>query len=201
VSEYRFVQSDFEHPSLIEVLLEQTLKNWLGGPLFYNAFIDRFELSGDERVLDFGCGSGAGARCIARRLSAEGHLTGVDTSRFWLAKATQKLDRYPNVELKHGDIRTLAIPDGAYDVVAIAHVIHDIAPSERPSIVAALARKLQPDGALHIVEPTKPAHGMAVADIRALMERAGLEETESEEKGATYTGAYRPQREGKMQQT
>jgi ubiquinone/menaquinone biosynthesis C-methylase UbiE len=194
VSEYRFVQSDFEHPSFIEVLLEETVKNWLGGLLFYNAFAQRLDLAGDERVLDFGCGSGVGARCIARRLSTEGHLTGVDTSAFWLEKAGQKLDRYPNVELRHGDIRTLEIPDGTYDVIAIAHVIHDIAPQERAATVAALARKLKPEGVLRVVEPTKPSHGMAVAEIRALMAAAGLEEIDGREKGSTYTGAYRPQK-------
>jgi SAM-dependent methyltransferase len=49
----------------------------------YRRFVDGMGLRGDERVLDFGAGSGAAAGHLAKRLQAGGHLTCVDISPGW----------------------------------------------------------------------------------------------------------------------
>ena len=61
MSDDNFKEYDFEHPSTIFVL-EDKLKGLLGGPLLYNPYFITFGLKGNERVLDFGCGGGAGSR-------------------------------------------------------------------------------------------------------------------------------------------
>lgn len=92
----------------------------------------------------------------------------------------------------HGDIRELDLPKGAYDVISIAHVIHDIPPSERQVTVDALATPLKESGTLHINEPTNPSHGMPVEKIRTLMSQAGLREVDSAIDKSTYVGGFRP---------
>jgi ubiquinone/menaquinone biosynthesis C-methylase UbiE len=180
---------DFEHPSTLFILGDK-LKGLLGGPIMYNPYFKTFGLKGNERVLDFGCGGGAGSRCLANLLSKDGHLTCVDLSSYWITKARKRLDRSSNVECKSGDIREMDIPDASFDVISILHVVHDIAPADRQDILKTLSQKLKEGGLFFIKEPVKKSHGMPAEEIRALLSGAGLNEVEHEETKSEYTGKY-----------
>lgn len=195
VSAYEFEERDFEHPSVLFVL-EDALKGLIGGPLLYYPYFKAFGLKGDEKVLDFGCGGGAGSRCLLKFLNQHGHLTCVDTSNFWVDKAKKRLDKYSNVECRAGDIRELDIPDSVFDIVSVIHVIHDIPPAERRDTVKALVQKLKKDGIVFVREPTKRSHGMPVEEILALFSEAGLKETDSKATKSEYMGRFQKLGEG-----
>lgn len=189
MSEYTFKQVDFDNPSFL-FILEDKLKALLGGFLMYNPYFKCFRLKGNERVLDFGCGGGAGSRCLANLLSKDGHLTCVDASSYWIARARRRLRKYSNVECQAGDIREMDLPDSSFDVISTFHVIHDIAPAKRQDIVNALSQKLEAGGLFFIREPIKKSHGMPVEEIRTLLSGAGLEEVEHKTDKSEYTGKY-----------
>ena len=189
MSSHNFKQYDFEHPSTLFVL-EDTLKGLVGGPLLYNPYFKTFALKGTERILDFGCGGGAGSRCLANLLSRGGYLTCVDVSSSWIAKARKRLEKYSNVECKSGDIRELDIPDSSFDIISTIHVIHDIFPAERRDIVKTLSEKLKAGGLFFIKEPVKKSHGMPVEEIRTLLAGAGLKEIKHKETKSEYMGKY-----------
>lgn len=189
MSNYEFKKVDFEHPSILFVL-EDMLKGLIGGPILYNAYFKNFGLKGDEKVLDFGCGGGASSRCLANLLNRGGYLTCVDTSSYWIKKATNRLKRYSNVTCTAGDIREMDLSDSSFNVISVIHVIHDIAPAERQGILKALSRKLKSSGALFVREPTKKSHGMPVKEIRALLSDAGLKEIEHKDTKSEYMGKY-----------
>jgi len=189
VSHYEFKEYDFEHPSILFVL-EDMLKGLIGGSLLYYPYFRTFRLRGNEKVLDFGCGGGAGSRCLANLLSEDGQLTCVDVSSYWIRKARKRLERYSNVECKSGDIRELDISDSSFDVISAIHVIHDIAPAERQDIVKALSQKLKAGGVLFIREPTKKSHGISVDEIQTILSLAGLKEIEHKETKSEYMGKY-----------
>jgi len=189
MSDYEFKEHDFKHPSIL-LVLEDILKGLIGGPLLYYPYFKTFGLRGNEKVLDFGCGGGAGSRCLANLLNENGHLTCVDTSSYWIAKARKRLDKYSNVECKAGDIRELDISDSSFDVISVIHVIHDVSPAERQHIVKTLSRKLKVGGTLFIREPTKKSHGMPIDEIQALLSDASLREIEHKEGKSEYMGKY-----------
>jgi len=189
MSDGEFRGYDFEHPSVL-FILEDKLKGLLGGLLLYNPYFKTFGLKGNESVLDFGCGGGAGSRCLANRLGKDGHLTCIDVSKYWIRKARKRLGKYPNIECKAGDIRELDIPNSSFDVISTIHVIHDIAPTKRQDIVKALSQKLKIGGLFFIREPIKKSHGMPVEKIRALLSGAGLNELEHKETKSDYMGKY-----------
>ena len=189
VSAYKFEERDFEHPSILFVL-EDMLKGLIGGPLLYYPFFRTFGLRGDEKVLDFGCGGGAGSRCLLKFLNGSARLTCVDTSNFWIEKAMKRLSKYGNVECLAGDIRELDISDSAFDVISIIHVIHDIPPAERQDTVKALSRKLKKDGTVFVREPTRKSHGMAVEEILALFSEAGMKEDGHKATKSEYMGRF-----------
>ena len=62
---HEFKGYDFEHPYTL-FILEDKLKGLIGGHFLYNPYFKTFGLKGNESVLDFGCGGGAGSRCLAR---------------------------------------------------------------------------------------------------------------------------------------
>ena len=163
MKDYAYKQPDFDNPSFL-FRLEDKLKGFLGG-LLYKTYIKDFALKGDERVLDFGCGGAVESRFLLAHLKNGGQLTCVDTSRYWIQKAKKRLKKYANADCIAGDIRKLEIRDEFFDMIFTIHVIHDIPPGERQSIVDALVRKLKPGCAFFIWEPTKASHGMAAEEI------------------------------------
>ena len=136
------------------------------GPL-YRRYVDEMGLRGDERVLDYGCGSGAAARHLAKRLQAGGgRLTCMDVSERWQRTARRALHAYPDVEYRLGDVRAMDLPAASFDVVLVHWMLHDVPPWDRPGIVAELARLLRPGGRLFSREPTNARHGMPAAQVR-----------------------------------
>ena len=176
-------------PGRAEAQAARLFTNLLLSPL-YRRFVDEMGLRGDERVLDYGSGSGAAARHLARRLQQEGHLTCVDVSERWQAVLRRVLRAYPGVEFRLGDVREMNLPAASYDVVLVHWMLHDVPPWDRPSILAELARLLRPGGRLFSREPTSPKHGMPAAEVRELLAAAGLTETRSAEGSLRVIGSY-----------
>src|SRR5271157_869526 len=102
-TKHGFTKKDFDHPTAI-FILEDTFKSLVGSFLIYNPYFKTFGLKGDEAVLDFGCGGGAGSKSLAKLLYKGGNLTCIDTSKYWITKASKRLKKYLNVRLYSGDI-------------------------------------------------------------------------------------------------
>ena len=174
----------------ITVLLGYTLTR------SYKRYVDSFGLTGNERVLDYGSGSGRISRHIAQRLSQDhGHLTCVDVSRVWMDTIRKRLQKYPNVDFQLGDIDTLGLPDASYDVGVMHFVLHHIDSSVRQKKIDALSRTLKIGGRLFVREPTRVEHGTPVDEIRQVLTAAGLHERESKTErslvlGRVYNGVF-----------
>lgn len=143
---------------------------------YYRKFVQSFGLSGDERVLDFGCGPGAASRFIAPALDKGGELTCMDISPTWIARARKHLSGLSNVAFYVQDIQQWEANENYYDVIVIHFMLHDVPASNRPDVVMALSAKMKPGARLIIREPSKDEHGLPPAAIRELLSPLGLEE-------------------------
>jgi SAM-dependent methyltransferase len=163
-------------PGSAEVVLTLALGRTAMRP-YYARYVRGLGLRGGERVLDYGSGSASLSAHLADALAARrGRLTCVDVSETWCDVTQRALQHYDRVDCHCGDIAALDIEDGAYDLVLSHFVLHDVPPSERPAIVHHLARKLRPGGRFVLREPAGDDHGISPADIRRVLEPAGLEE-------------------------
>lgn len=177
-------------PGRAEVAAARYFNNLVLSPL-YRRYVQEMQLRGDERVLDYGSGAGAAARHLAPLLAAGGgHLTCMDVSARWQETLRVVLRAYPDVDLRRGDVRSMGLPDGSFDVVLVHWMLHDVPPWDRPSIVAELGRLLRPGGRLFSHEPTNPRHGMPAAEVRTLLSGAGLKEVVAEEGKKAVLGPY-----------
>ena len=190
MNDSNFKLRNFDNPSIF-FRFEDKFKWFLMGPLIYNPYFKKLGLKGNEHVLDFGSGGGVGSRGILKNLNGNGHLTCVDSSIYWINKSSSRLKKFGNVNFRHGDIRKLNIPSSSIDVISIIHVLHDIPPNDRQSTVFALVKTLKKTGIFCIVEPTRTSHGMPVSEIRELLLRVGLKETECIIKKSRYQGKFR----------
>ena len=179
--------STYEPPAL-EIWLTRTLGSTILRP-YYRGFVRGLSLRGDERVLDYGSGSGVLSRHIAARLQGSGgHLDCVDISHGWMAVIRKTLRRYDNVGYHLGHITRLDLPDAAYDVVVIHFVLHEVPANERPAVVEALARKLRPGGRLVLREPQ--GEGLTSDKMRRLASAAGLDVRTLEARKLAFGAVY-----------
>lgn len=148
--------------------------------VYYRRFVDSFDLKGDEKVLDFGCGPGSASKFIAQILDkGGGELTCLDLSPAWIERVKKHLSKFSNVEYYAGDIRKWEEKNNYFDTVAIHFMLHDIDKSERQEVVRTLAKKMKTGAKLFIREPTKEGHGITQEEIRELMLKSGFKENES----------------------
>jgi ubiquinone/menaquinone biosynthesis C-methylase UbiE len=108
-----------------------------------------------KRVLDVGTGTGEVLRQLARH-PARLQATGVDQSAAMLA-------RVPNLpagwSVRVADARSLPFPDGAFDAVTAAYLLHVLPDTDLSGVVGELLRVLRPGGRLVTVTPAIPPRG------------------------------------------
>jgi SAM-dependent methyltransferase len=143
----------------------------------YRRLRDRCE---GRDVLEAGCGEGYGADLIAdvaRRVIA------LDYDE---ATVTHVRARYPRVEVAHGNLAELPLPDGSVDVVVNFQVIEHL--WDQPQFVAECLRVLRPSALLLMSTPNRvtfspgcdtpinPFHTreLNAAELTELLESAGF---------------------------
>ena len=98
-------------------------------------------------VLEAGCGEGYGADLIA---DVARQVIGLDYDE---ATVTHVRARYPRVDMRHGNLAELPLPDGSVDVVVNFQVIEHL--WDQPQFVAECARVLRPAGVLLMSTPNR----------------------------------------------
>lgn len=107
------------------------------------------------RVLDVGCGTGAQ---LDAYVAAGVVATGVDLSPAMLARARARLG--DTADLRLADARLLPFDDGAFDLVLVSLVLHELAPDKRHSVLEEVARVLSTEGRLVLTEFTPNPRGL-----------------------------------------
>src|SRR5262245_37644245 len=98
-------------------------------------------------VLEAGCGDGYGADLIA---GVARRVIGLDYDESAVAHVRA---RYPRVEMLHGNLAELPLPDGSVDVVVNFQVIEHL--WDQPQFVAECLRVLRPEGLLLMSTPNR----------------------------------------------
>ena len=175
----------FERPTFREKVGMRLEAAFAG--VLVDGYLQTLDLNGDERLLELGCGVGALTKRLARLLP-HGRITAVDTSEYWAAVARRRLRRRGRITVVTGDVRTLDLEPGAFDAALIHFVLHDIPASERPTVLAMLARLLASGGTLFLREPTRLSHGIPTEEIREIVSHAGFEEIHGAETRSRLAG-------------
>jgi ArsR family transcriptional regulator len=146
-------------------------------------------------VLDIASGDGVLAELLAPH--AQRYVC-IDTSPRVVAAAAERLRRFPNVEVREGDMHALPVADAGFDLVVLMHALTYAA---RPAqAVAEAARMLKRGGRLLLSSLANHQHraaveayghsnlGFSAKDLRRFATKAGLQVTSCE----TVTREKRP---------
>jgi ubiquinone/menaquinone biosynthesis C-methylase UbiE len=120
--------------------------------------LDLLELETGERVLELGCGTGG----ITSRLLRRGALvTAVDWSEPMLRLARQ---RAPGASFATSEL-TEYQPQGEFDVVLLAFVLHELAPQERRKALAIAASAVAERGRVAVMDHAAPESGLVAQSM------------------------------------
>jgi ubiquinone/menaquinone biosynthesis C-methylase UbiE len=111
--------------------------------------VRRYELGGDIRILDAGCGTGEVTSRLAE-MFPRASVLGVDILDHHLALARERHARFgPRLSFEHQSIFELPARDATFDLTVCRHVIHSVPHVTR--VIAELARVTKPGGRLHLL--------------------------------------------------
>ncbi len=106
-----------------------------------------------QRVLDLGSGRGAVSIALAEASGMEVEIVAGDVSAQMLSRL--RTLRLPRVEVKYIDATSIDEPDGSFDLVFCAFLLHFL--TGRAQALAEVARVLRPGGVLAMSVPGPPA--------------------------------------------
>ena len=109
------------------------------------AVLDRLELSGEETVLDAGCGSGRVTRLLLERLP-RGRVIAVDASPDMAARAREELAGAA-AEVRAADLAALRLHEGEHVDAVFSNATFHWVP-DHDALFAALAAALRPGGVI-----------------------------------------------------
>jgi 2-polyprenyl-3-methyl-5-hydroxy-6-metoxy-1,4-benzoquinol methylase len=101
----------------------------------------------DLKIMDLGCGAG----WLCQKLVDYGSVTGVDLADDVLARSRERM---PAVTFLAGDMMTLDLGSGAFDVIITLEVLSHVA--DHVAFVARLAGLLRPNGYLVMATQNRP---------------------------------------------
>ncbi len=119
----------------------------LGGPLPRMVELVASAVSGATRVLELASGTGLVSEAIA---PVVGELLATDYASAMVEKTRARVGHLPNVRCDVRDVYALGEPEGSFDAVVAANVLHLL--PDLPGGLAAMRRVLRPGGRL--VVPT-----------------------------------------------
>ncbi len=130
-------------------------------PALESGVYDFVQPTGDERVLDVGTGTGPLAFALAPRVR---EVVGIDLVPELLDRGREYAgDRFPNVELRQGDVSHLDVETGTFDLVCERAVLHHV---PRPELVLAeMTRATRPGGRLLVIDQLAPVDPLDAIEL------------------------------------
>jgi ubiquinone/menaquinone biosynthesis C-methylase UbiE len=132
----------------------------LGGDRARRVLVEQLALRAGHRVLDLGCGTGNLALLI-KQMHAGVEVAGIDPDPAALERARRKAARAGvALELEQALGDALPYPDGAFDRVVSAFVLHHLPADEKEPTLREARRVLTADRALHLLDfgGSEPPH-------------------------------------------
>ncbi len=108
-------------------------------------------LGSGGRVLDMCCGTGTLSRAVAEKFGQRGLVAAIDVSRGQLAVARRR-HSLPNVVFSVMDATATSFGDGWFDLVIIAHALHEMDRDTRRAVLGEAHRVLRCGGRVAVLE-------------------------------------------------
>ncbi len=182
------------------------LTRLLGSGAALVRLVEQAQLASGQRVLDLGCGTGAGT-LVAKRAHPDIEIVGIDPDARALARARHKVEHAGlAIDFQQGFGDALPVTGGSFDRVLSSFMFHHLESAQKPAVLREVRRVLRPGGRLHLLDFGGAGHGLGAFLARlvhgeeslnantddaltALMREAGLvDAAESEGRSSLFGG-------------
>jgi len=123
---------------------------------FYRGFIHRaikaMDIQPRDNILDLGCGTGRNACIMAKYLSDDGSITGIDVSPIMEKQFHKKCANNPNVDFSRQRIDQSFSLSEQFDKIFISFVIHGFPHEIRQIVLKNIYTHLKPGGRIFILD-------------------------------------------------
>jgi SAM-dependent methyltransferase len=130
-----------------------------------NAYLSEIAFPKEARVLEFGCGTGAITRTLAR-WPGVAKAVGIDPSATFIAKAKTLSNGLNNVSFEIADGRTVTLDDKSFDVVVVHTTLCHV--PEPQKLLAQAYRVIKTDGWLAVFDGDYASATVATGDFDPL---------------------------------
>jgi ubiquinone/menaquinone biosynthesis C-methylase UbiE len=122
----------------------------------YSSFIEKaIKLMGikpEDRIIDFGAGTGRNTRLMLKYLSKKGELLGIDISEVMISQFKKRCADFPNVEIMNARIDEPLSFKEEFDKAFISFVLHGFPQSAREIIIDNAFKALKEGGEFIILD-------------------------------------------------
>lgn len=130
----------------------------LGVEAFHRKLINQAAVSSGQRVLEIGCGTGS-LTILAKQLHPGANVVGIDPDPKALARARRKAQRSGvTVQFDVGFSEELPYPDGSFDRVLSAFMLHHVRSDAKLPTIREACRVIKLGGSLHLADFDEGQH-------------------------------------------
>jgi demethylmenaquinone methyltransferase/2-methoxy-6-polyprenyl-1,4-benzoquinol methylase len=123
---------------------------------FYCSFIHRaireMNIKDGDKIIDLGCGTGRNACIMAKYLSDEGKITGMDVSSIMERQFNKKCAQHQNIAFIRQRIDLPFSISEQFDKIFISFVIHGFPHEVRQTVLKNVSNHLKPGGAFFMLD-------------------------------------------------
>jgi ubiquinone/menaquinone biosynthesis C-methylase UbiE len=135
------------------------LSRLTGAEAAHRQLVEQADIASHHRVLDIGCGTG-NLTLLVKRRHPQADVVGLDPDARALARARRKAEREGlALELHEGFSDALQFPDGSFDRVVSAFMLHHLSADEKAKTLREARRVLREGGRLHVMDFAATGHG------------------------------------------
>lgn len=164
---------------LLRVFYDPLIRSTMPDDKFRRLVLAPARMTGANRVLDIGCGTGAHAMLIKRDHPGI-QVDAVDDDREAINLAKERAAKQAvRVAFRRGNATDLPFEDGAFDHVFSSLMFHHLGRGDKRRALSEIFRVLRPQGCFHLADFTRPNNwrmGLAFYLIRATHKNAWLED-------------------------
>jgi len=119
---------------------------------FIRKAIESMDISPDDKILDFGAGTGRNALLMNKYLSDKGEILGLEISEKMIQQFKIKTNNIPNIRVINQSIDKPLNLEEKFDKVFISFVLHGFPHSVRKDIIRSAFNALKNDGEFIILD-------------------------------------------------
>jgi demethylmenaquinone methyltransferase/2-methoxy-6-polyprenyl-1,4-benzoquinol methylase len=120
--------------------------------VFIRRAIAKMNIQPDDRILDLGCGTGRNSCLMAKYLSAEGSIMGLDIGEEMISQFEKKCRHNPHVEVNNLRIDEPLPFKDEFNKAFLSFVFHGFPDDKKEIIIKNIIKVLKPGGQLFILD-------------------------------------------------